>query len=202
MSTAGEAQGARRSERWLTLGQASRLLGVHRSTLRRWADDGRIDCRRTAGGHRRFDRRLLEARIGASDAGAEPSSGSDAPGGGELPTPAWQEQIRDAGQVDQLREMGQRLSGIVLQYLSKRDQDDRRLAEARALGHDYARHAQRAGMDRVEAVEAFLYYRAGSLRMLMNEAERGEDGLARYQRYDQVVSAVLMGLIRGYQEEA
>ena len=45
---------------WLSLGPASRLLGVDPDTLRRWADDGRIPAYTTPGGHRRFDRRALE----------------------------------------------------------------------------------------------------------------------------------------------
>lgn len=46
--------------RWLSLGPASRMLDVDPDTLRRWADEGRVDAWTTPGGHRRFDRRQLE----------------------------------------------------------------------------------------------------------------------------------------------
>ncbi|HEX7950714.1 MAG TPA: helix-turn-helix domain-containing protein [Candidatus Limnocylindrales bacterium] len=45
---------------WLSLGPASRLVGVDPDTLRRWADDGRLPAFTTPGGHRRFERRDLE----------------------------------------------------------------------------------------------------------------------------------------------
>ncbi len=44
----------------MTLGQAAALLSISSSTLRRWADDGRVPTVRTSGGHRRF--RLSELR--------------------------------------------------------------------------------------------------------------------------------------------
>jgi putative two-component system response regulator len=40
--------------RLLTLQEAASTVGVSPSTMRRWADDGRIRAIRTAGGHRRF----------------------------------------------------------------------------------------------------------------------------------------------------
>ena len=40
--------------RAVSLGQAARLLGISASTMRRWAEDGRVSSVRTSGGHRRF----------------------------------------------------------------------------------------------------------------------------------------------------
>jgi excisionase family DNA binding protein len=48
---------------WLALGAASRLVGVDPDTLRRWADDGRVEVFHTPGGHRRFRRRSLERLV-------------------------------------------------------------------------------------------------------------------------------------------
>jgi diguanylate cyclase (GGDEF)-like protein/excisionase family DNA binding protein len=42
------------AERAISLGQAAKLLGISASTLRRWAEDGRVGSTRTSGGHRRF----------------------------------------------------------------------------------------------------------------------------------------------------
>lgn len=45
----------------LTSAAAARLLGVGVSAVKRWADGGVLPCVRTAGGHRRFHRRDVEA---------------------------------------------------------------------------------------------------------------------------------------------
>ena len=48
---------------WLTLGEASRMLGVDPDTLRRWADNGKVDVLKTPGGHRRFLRESIELML-------------------------------------------------------------------------------------------------------------------------------------------
>ena len=45
----------------LSSSQAATLLGVHTASIKRWADQGKLNCVRTAGGHRRFYRTELEA---------------------------------------------------------------------------------------------------------------------------------------------
>ena len=45
---------AKTTSEWLTLTEASRLLGVHPMTLRSWVDAGLIEAFRTPGGHRRL----------------------------------------------------------------------------------------------------------------------------------------------------
>jgi excisionase family DNA binding protein len=55
----------------LTGGQAARMLGVSPKTVNRWANDGRIPCAVTLGGHRRF--RLDVVRSIAASMGLEDS---------------------------------------------------------------------------------------------------------------------------------
>ncbi|MEQ1897610.1 MAG: helix-turn-helix domain-containing protein [Vicinamibacterales bacterium] len=49
----------------LTTREASRVAGVGPTAIKRWADDGRLSCVKTAGGHRRFRRSELEALLRA-----------------------------------------------------------------------------------------------------------------------------------------
>jgi excisionase family DNA binding protein len=60
---------------WLTLGQAADYLGVAQSTVRKWADNGRLPAFYTPGGHRRFRRGDLDAFL----SGSRVSRGREAP---------------------------------------------------------------------------------------------------------------------------
>ncbi len=45
---------------FLTTSQAAKRLHVHPKTVARWAKEGRLECLRTLGGHRRFDPHEVE----------------------------------------------------------------------------------------------------------------------------------------------
>jgi diguanylate cyclase (GGDEF)-like protein/excisionase family DNA binding protein len=62
------ASGARHPQ-WLRVQRASELAGVSASTLRRWADSGKVASQRTPGGQRRFSRDDLVALLPAARAG-------------------------------------------------------------------------------------------------------------------------------------
>ena len=65
---------------WLTLGEAARYLGVAQSTVRKWADMGRVETFKTPGGHRRFRREDLDRFMqGASGEQLPQSKGGGAP---------------------------------------------------------------------------------------------------------------------------
>jgi excisionase family DNA binding protein len=182
---------------WLTLSDASSLLGVHPSTLRRWADGGRVPCQRTPGGHRRFQRdHLLPVINGGSFdqiVAGEPPAPEDLP---------WHASFAAAGQVDVVREIGQRLSGIALQHLLREDDDRRHLDEARSLGQRYAAAARSSGVEILTSVEAFLYYSA-SLLPIVGQSSGGEhlEHLRQFTRYHSIVGQALLGLVDGYRAE-
>lgn len=52
----------------LTAGQVAHMFGVRVETVRRWADDGKLQCTRTLGGDRRFDPAYIDAKL--AEAGA------------------------------------------------------------------------------------------------------------------------------------
>jgi excisionase family DNA binding protein len=50
---------------WLRPSEAAARLHVSPKTVARWAKDGRLEHRRTLGGHRRFDPALIDALVDA-----------------------------------------------------------------------------------------------------------------------------------------
>ena len=50
---------------WLTGSQAAARLHVSAKTVARWANQGRLQHRRTLGGHRRYDPELIDALVNA-----------------------------------------------------------------------------------------------------------------------------------------
>ena len=53
------------SPAWLRTSQAADRLHVTAKTVSRWATQGRLQHRRTLGGHRRFDPELIDALVAA-----------------------------------------------------------------------------------------------------------------------------------------
>ena len=54
---------------YLTPGEVARALHVSPKTIIRWANEGRIPCTMTLGGHRRFRRPDVEQLVARSESG-------------------------------------------------------------------------------------------------------------------------------------
>lgn len=127
---------------WLSLGPASRILGVDPDTLRRWADEGRVRAYATPGGHRRFlkadlarivtsrqpARRTLSALGATSDRVNRAYTRSYRAGTG----PAALIQL-EAEERAEFRTDGRRLVAVLLSYLDAAELADRERWEAEAL---------------------------------------------------------------------
>ena len=53
------------SQPWLKTSEAAQRLHVTAKTVSRWASEGRLQHRRTLGGHRRYDPELIDALVAA-----------------------------------------------------------------------------------------------------------------------------------------
>ena len=157
---------------WLTLGQASRALGVTANTLRRWADQGRIPSFTTPGGHRRFpasaisalvpadrERRPALTSLGASSARMATVYRRARRAGRAAAPASWLARLSDS-ERSQFREHGIRLVATLLAHLDAgRDEAPRLLRRADADARVYGQLASRVGASLADAVDGFLRFR-------------------------------------------
>ena len=200
---------------WLSLGPASRLLGVDPDTLRRWADSGRIAAFTTPGGHRRFDRRAVERlseakrsdRRTLANLGATP----------ERLTRAYRRRYRtetadrrgiepQSSDRDAFRQEGRRLVETLLAHLDAVDQMtlERTEAEASEVVDEFARRLASSGRSLTDSVELFVAARAPFLGELGAIARRRVVDTARladaYETASAVLDRLLLRLIATYQQ--
>ncbi len=150
---------------WITLGAASKLLGVSESTIRRWADRGEIRSYRTAGGHRRVAeedvRRIVEHGGGAPTKNSERIETLTLARvrrrlarSRSTPQMSW---LTALGEVDRerLRLLGRQLVDLFSRAIAAGTRADRYTADARAIGREYGRVLAGAGVGVARAVTAF-----------------------------------------------
>lgn len=198
------------SPRWVTLRRACEILGVDESTLRRWADTGRLRSYRTPGGHRRFSLVNLEAMV----AGETRTRGSDEME--RIATARIRRQLQRARQQDQgwyasltesnrseLRDLGRRLVEMVGEYLDKRTRRAGLLDEALEIGGRYGRVLQEAGLPLASAVGAYTGFRRTIDETTRQSAVREslplDEALAAIGQVHALGDQVLLGLAAAYE---
>ena len=151
---------------WLSLGPASRLVGVDPDTLRRWADSGRVRAFATPGGHRRFSRADLDCLVASRRPVARPLAALGATSDRlarvyvrayRVEAPLAPDRLSPDAR-DALRAEGRRLVAVLLAYLDATRVADRERweDEAMALIGAAALHLAEAGADGSEAVAIYL----------------------------------------------
>jgi excisionase family DNA binding protein len=192
----------------LSLGPASRLLGVDPDTLRRWADDGRVEAFVTPGGHRRFDRREIE-RVAATrrpEAGHRPLASLGATPDRLLAAyrrsygASSEPSARDAVPAEDhaaFRSDGRGLVASLVAYLDAPDDAARDEAEAaaNALADDLARRLATAGLSLTESAGLFVAARRPFLAELGAIARRRAIDPARTSAMFEAASALLDRLL-------
>ena len=154
---------------WLSLRQVAEMLGMHPATVRLWADRNELPSRRTNGGHRRFRRADIEARL-HQDAEPKPHPAANllvqsvlgrvrfAFTAGTLDTLPWYQHFNEAAR-DAYRQLGRRMLELLLHALTERTFSDTLRREAIELGKEYGSITCTARVSVADAVRAFLYFR-------------------------------------------
>src|ERR1700693_3920933 len=134
---------------WLSLTEASKRLNVHPTTLREWADRGRIRTFRTPGGHRRFSGEDVDALAAESAPelalfmSALVGQARLATTARQLATESWYSRFDDAAKERQ-RELGHDLMRLLVAYLGDTDKDWS--SDVLSLGDRYAQLARDVGL--------------------------------------------------------
>ncbi|HET6845446.1 MAG TPA: helix-turn-helix domain-containing protein [Anaerolineales bacterium] len=159
---------------WLTLQEAATLLGVHPGTVRNWSDKGVLPVYRTRGGHRRFKRAEVElwASTSRGDDKIDPASIIQAAlrsirlriSEGKLADEPWYRSLDDDART-QYRESAQTLFQGLMHFVAAGGENGQ--AEAREIGYQYARRAQRSGMHAADAARAFMFFRDALLQSVI-----------------------------------
>ena len=201
---------------WLTLQDASQMLGVAASTLRRWGDAGRVPMKRTLGGHRRFARDVIASLAGAQAPKTQlvpapqhspvyPASHAWGIDSGEMARQEWHTRLSSRPGADRMRGLGQRLLGLLIQYINRREDDRRFLNEARLVGANYGRETREAQISMHDTVEAFLFFRSSFSELAMPLPGIAQptdlaEAVALQARLNRFMDAILLGVIAGYEE--
>jgi excisionase family DNA binding protein len=151
----------------VSLSEAADILGVHPSTVRSWANQGRLPVHRTQGGHRRFRRSevelcmelmhpdrlesidqviqntLMRTRIHITE--------------GRLHEERWYQKLDEEARSQYRRSSRYLLQGLIASVAADKSDAD---AEARSLGYEYATRGRRCGLTCTEAAHAFLFFRS------------------------------------------
>jgi len=199
--------------RWITLGQACKLLGVNESTLRRWADAGHVRSFRTPGGHRRFSEDDLRALVaGQSQAAEEPYTSISTMAltrirrrlqRGRSHEAHWYSELNE-DEREKLRPLGRRLVALVSEYLMRGARRTDLMDEAKGIAHEYGVLLVRDGLSLRDAVEAFTFFRKTLDETAIEEAQKTdlttEKAIELWELLTNLADQVLITIAESYEE--
>ena len=198
---------------WMSIHEASDLIGVSSATLRRWSDAGDIKAFTTPGGHRRFSRAAVfgllptdrRGRPNLERLGETPERMARAYRRHLQGTTRLAFWIRQFGDEDRepLREHGRRIATAVLGFFDAPTPEAREacIVMAETAAAECGRIAGRRGLVMRETVEAFVRFRMPFIHELAGVARRrGLDTAATAdlletatEAFDRLLNAALRG---------
>lgn len=201
---------------WLSLSEAAAILGVHFTTLRRWADAGEIACIRTPGGRRRFSAEvvsqflrqhqqaeaaklpaLLEARIinhTRHDVRALNPK-----------TEAWMSLLSPEQKL-RLRQTGHRLNALLMQYSNQTTSSEPFLEEGKRIACEYGSICFQAHVPFVQTIRAFQFFQRSVLDAIHETSflrdSRGQANPELYKRTSYFFDETLLAVVGQYLSSA
>ena len=199
-------------EKWLTTSEAAELLGVHPATIRRWADDGDLPLMTTPGGHRRFALSDLNALAGSASGSAlinlEDRWAEHAlvHARGQIQADSHRELMGSFKEADRDRgrELGRRLLGLILRYVSMQHGGDELLEEVRHIGHAYAKTAKASEMPLNQALKVAMFFRDGMIETTLDLPQSPTKGTGSQRqllnRLNPVLNTLQLAIVDAYEQ--
>lgn len=200
--------------KWLSLKQAADQLGIHPTTLRRWADNGDIPVYITPGGHRRFLEADVQAVLGGGPLNVQETK----------PERAWatrallttQERLRDhRSEVQwlqvfdedkraQQRELGKQLLALIMQHIALPEGDESLLVEAERIAEHYANICKSIGLTAAQGLEIIVFFRDNmtetALKLPQVATVDDDNRLRLLRKLNQIFNLLQIKLVEAYQE--
>lgn len=202
--------------RWLSLKEAAALLSVHPTTLRRWADSGKIPVMVTPGGHRRFSRADIDVFLSdhhqlASNAPIEQVWAENAlkvTRQQVVQQQSSQPWLQTMGEEKrgQHRQLGRQLMGVTLQYISSEPENRSLLDDAHNIGLKYGHISTQMGLPLTEALKAAMFFKdhmvETALHLPDSTQTRPESNIRLMQRINNLLNQVQLAIAEVYERES
>lgn len=195
---------------WLELSEAADFLGVHFTTLRRWADAGQVPCIRTPGGRRRFSRAELTAFLAGLHSGQFQDNKVQA----KLPAPIssmthsglsrepWYPRL-DESQRAAMRVEGQGLMAVLMQFATRTNGGEVFLEEGRRVASRYGVACQRVGLTLGETIQTFIHVRRGIMDSVYQAGALAgapdADAWRLYDRMNTFLDNMLLAMLESFE---
>jgi len=155
-------------ETFISISEASNMLGVSEATLRQWTDEGKIKAFITPGGHRRYSRVELRKLIGShprmlgiKDLVVELEETAQLHreiARSSLKNTAWYDRLNEEAS-EHLADLGRRLLKLIIKYITEPSHREATIQLIRDVGHDHGEMLAKLELPLTDSVEAFLLHR-------------------------------------------
>ncbi|MFN3741375.1 MAG: helix-turn-helix domain-containing protein [Anaerolineales bacterium] len=196
-------------EKWLSISEAAKVLGVHPTTLRLWTKKGTVPFHRTSGGHRRFLEEELRVWSEAHRGTFSPENiisfslrqARTQISEANLMQQGWYQKLDDRA-----RETYRKACGFLLESMhnSLVASDEENRLEAQAIGYEYASRALRYKLSEMEALQAFLFFRSVAIDAI-GKAHRdlmisSVDVMEQLQKLLTFTDSIMLALVDAYHQ--
>lgn len=200
------------SKPFLGMAEASRLIGVSETTLRRWTDEGLLRVFMTPGGHRRYSASELEHFMRARRAMQGPGTIAEQlqdtvpvhrdTARGDTSSAPWDVHFSKEGR-QHLARCGRELLDLVIQYIAHPNKRKETVQLVRQVGEEHGRILASLGFPLVDSVEAFVRHRTllveAATEFSRKRHVRSGRAMAAIPLVNRLLDEALVGLVAAHQ---